>query len=253
MTRRFAAELETIAEDLDLEAGRYLHRVVREPGVTCKVCALPVERYELCPQCSRWARSGLPLADRVGSLIYALKPDSQAYKVVRGYKGDWPGPSHEGVMWALLALGLRGHHMCAVALSATTSRGWAVVPSTQGRTNLVDLTRRLSQRPDHEVAVRFVGGPSTRELRPEQWAVKAQRGLPEHVLVVDDSWVSGAHAQSVAAALKQHGVKQVSIFTVARVLSPDWGPNKPFIKNRLPRLAFEWKRCPWTGGECPAA
>ncbi len=75
--------------------------------------------------------------------------------------------------------------------------------------------------------------------------------LPPHVVVIDDSWVSGASAQSVAVALKQAGVEQVSILSVARVLSPHWAPNLPFLRSALPQLPYDWTICPWTLGDCP--
>ncbi|WP_431837853.1 hypothetical protein [Cellulomonas sp. Y8] len=71
----------------------------------------------------------------------------------------------------------------------------------------------------------------------------------EHVIVADDSWVSGRHAQS-AAALKFAGVRDVSILTVARVLSPGGPPNVDFIRHRLDR-PFDPRVCQWTGGACP--
>ncbi|HZK47997.1 MAG TPA: hypothetical protein VFD74_00120, partial [Thermoleophilia bacterium] len=89
-----------------------------------------------------------------------------------------------------------------------------------------------------------------RSLRPENFAVTAGQRVPDHVLVIDDSWVSGGHAQSVASALKSSGVADVSIFTVARVLDPQWSPNADFIKERL-RGVFDPRICPWTGGDCP--
>ena len=51
--------------------------------------------------------------------------------------------------------------------------------------------------------------------------------------------------------LKAAGAEQVSIFTVARVMNPSYGPNPDFIKARLLGNAFDWTRCPWTGGACP--
>jgi hypothetical protein len=75
--------------------------------------------------------------------------------------------------------------------------------------------------------------------------------LPEHVVVIEDAWVSGASAQSLALTLKQAGVAQVSILSVARVLSPKWDPNKPFLKDVLPALPYDWRICPWTRATCP--
>jgi hypothetical protein len=71
------------------------------------------------------------------------------------------------------------------------------------------------------------------------------------VVVIDDSWVSGSNAQGVASMLKQRGVRQVSVLAAARVMRPDFGPNPDFIRTRLAGTPFDWRRCPWTGSDCP--
>ena len=125
------------------------------------------------------------------------------------------------------------------------------MPSTRVGTALHDLVASLSQRTDAEVPVRFIGMAGSRELRPADWQIDMAEPIPEHVVLVDDSWVTGAHAQAVACALKSAGVRQVSIFTVARVLDPRWSANQEFIKMRFAGSGFDWTRCPWTGGDCP--
>lgn len=249
MTRQLPPEIREIARSLSVSAGSYLQSTIREPGTTCAVCEVPVDGYPRCFQCNQRAQADLNLADRVSSLVYAVEYESQAYKLVQNYKTPGAGPSHRTTMLALLALGLRGHIQCARKLSERSTHGWAVVPSTRGRTTLHELVRSLARRPADEVIVDYSGPPGLRELRPEYWTARPGLVLPEHVVVIDDSWVTGAHAQSVAVSLKAAGVSQVSIFTVARVLDPHWPPAEPFIRHRL--TGFDEVRCPWTGGECP--
>jgi predicted amidophosphoribosyltransferase len=251
VSRQLPPGVQEIGRALEAEAGTYLHSTVRESGVTCSVCSAPVDGYPRCVPCNGRAGSGLALADRVGSLIYAVEPESQAYRVVRNYKAALSGASLHATMRALLALGLRGHFSCAAKLSALVTHGWAVVPSTRGRTALHDLVAGLSQRSDAEVPVRFVGMAGSREMRPAEWQIDTAVPIPGHVVLVDDSWVTGAHSQAVACALKSAGAGQVSIFTVARVLDPRWPANENFIKTRFAGSGFDWTRCPWTGGDCP--
>jgi len=216
----------------------------------CGVCSLPVSNYPNCFQCNQHLNSRLPLANRVGSLIYAVEPDSQAYKTVRNYKGAHPGPGLVQTMRQLLAVGLRGHSRCLLAISGIPDLAWAVVPSRQQRTVLRDIVVGFSKNPAREVGISPVGVPPVRELRPGAWNVAGAVG--RHVLVVDDSWVTGASSQSVASALKSKGAEQVSILTVARVLKPTLPEIKKFVDHDLPRLTYDWRRCPWTfSGECP--
>lgn len=254
MTREFSPQVEEIAEGLIVEAGNGLYSVIREAGVTCPVCATPPSSgYVLCQACERQAHSGSLLADRVGSLVYALEGDTQLYKIVQNYKAPaYSETSLPRLMSAMLALGLRTHYTCARALSGEDATGWAVVPSTKGRTKLRELVLSIGAPAEQEVPISFSGDASVRTLRPGVWAVDDPGALPGHVVVVDDSWVTGSNAQGIASMLKHVGVKQVSIFTVARVMRPDYPPSAEFIASRLELERFDWRRCPWTGGDCPA-
>lgn len=252
MTRDFPDRVSNVGNDLTQVAGSYLHSVTTGDWPACEVCALPIDAsYSLCAQCQSHRRSDLPVADRTGFLVYADEPSSQTYRVMRGYKESRTQATFEPILQALLAVGLRGHFECANKLAGTEDSGWAVVPSTKGRAVFVDLVRGLSKSPRSEILVGYASPPPERVLRPGAWTIHDPSGLPKHVVVIDDAWVSGASSQSLAATLKQAGVTQVSVLSVARVLSPQWGPNKPFLKDTLSTLPYDWKLCPWTRGTCP--
>lgn len=255
MTRKFSPQAQGIATGLVREVGRDLYSVIREPGITCEVCATPVSSgFRRCYQCQDHISRDIPLADRVGSFIYAIEGDSQAYKIVRNYKApNFAKTSLPRLMSAMLALGLRAHYSCAGKLAglAADDQGWAIVPSTRGRTKLHDLVVDIGAPRDREVPIRFNGPSHDRSLHPDHWEIDGDAELPAHVVVIDDSWVSGSNAQGVASALKAVGVKRVSVFTVARVMRRDYGPNPSFIDSRLAGSSLTWTRCPWTGGSCP--
>jgi adenine/guanine phosphoribosyltransferase-like PRPP-binding protein len=50
-----------------------------------------------------------------------------------------------------------------------------------------------------------------------------------HVLLIDDTWTTGGHAESAALALRKAGAAQVSALVVARWLKENYGDNKRFI------------------------
>jgi hypothetical protein len=251
VTRRFSARVADVGNDLIRVAGSYLHSVTTGDWTACEVCALPLDGFSLCPQCQSHRRADLPLADRTGFLVYADEPISQTYRVMRSYKEPRTRATFEPIVQALLAVGLRGHFTCANELAGTTDTGWVIVPSTRGRSVFVDLVRSLSKAPASEIGVSLVGPRPDRMLNPSSWAIQPGSTLPDHVVVIEDAWVSGASSQSLAVTLKEAGVAQVSILNVARVLSPKWDPNKPFLKNVLPALPYDWKICPWTRATCP--
>jgi hypothetical protein len=70
-----------------------------------------------------------------------------------------------------------------------------------------------------------------------------------HVLVVEDTWVSGAKAQSVALTLKDAGASNVTVLAIGRWLRYDWNDHKTFIEEL--HEPYDAQVCPVTGGRCP--
>jgi adenine/guanine phosphoribosyltransferase-like PRPP-binding protein len=63
----------------------------------------------------------------------------------------------------------------------------------------------------------------------------------EPVLLIDDTWTTGANAQSAAAALKRAGAGPVAAVVIGRHLNRRWGSNDIQLKG-LPK-AFDWEHC----------
>ena len=75
-------------------------------------------------------------------------------------------------------------------------------------------------------------------------------GREAHVLVLDDTWAGGGHAQSAAGALKMAGASNVSVMVLARWVRLDYGDNLAWARRTLTR-DFDADTCPFTGGDCP--
>jgi orotate phosphoribosyltransferase len=71
-----------------------------------------------------------------------------------------------------------------------------------------------------------------------------------HVLLIDDTWTTGGHAQSAVLSLREAGATRVSVLVVARWLKADYADNKQFIADMRTR-DFSTRICPWTGEGCP--
>lgn len=251
MTRSFPPLVQAVGHQLDEIAGSYLKSVQSGPWKACSVCALPTRDYALCWQCLTHVRTGQSLADQVGFMVYA-ESNSQTYQLMRGYKERGATNGQVQLVHALLAMGLHGHGDCAGRLVGHPVSGWAVVPSSRGRIMFADLVRRAGWLSGLEIPVEWIGNPTKRELSPDSFRIASRGKHPEHVVVVDDSWATGANAQSVAIALKRSGVQHVSVLAIARILSPEWSENRPFMRSVLPGLRYRWQICPWTRGDCPA-
>jgi predicted amidophosphoribosyltransferase len=60
------------------------------------------------------------------------------------------------------------------------------------------------------------------------------------VLLVDDTWTTGASAQSAAASLRRAGATSVAAVAIGRYVNRDWHDND----RHLERLSFDWDACP---------
>ena len=180
-------------------AGGYLRNPVRQDLVTCAVCATPVAGFRLCYQCQR-RRGRTGLADATGFLTYAVAGQQSGY-VMQGYKARPPVPEHQEIVTLLVLLGLARHAGCAGRRSGPVTH-WATVPSLPaqpGEHPLHSIVGRLA--PGQEAALSAaddVGYP--RDLDPGHFR-SARLPAGAHVLLVDDTWARGGHAQSAAAGV----------------------------------------------------
>jgi hypothetical protein len=83
--------------------------------------------------------------------------------------------------------------------------------------------------------------PSTHHgFDPDRFA--ARRSLERaRVLLIDDTWTTGANAQSAAAVLKRAGASHVAAVVIGRHLKREWRENEDRLRS-LPR-PFQWTTC----------
>lgn len=217
----------------------------RGPGV-CVVCFNFTRGYKRCYACSQnedCLAAVAPISYSVG--LEQLHRSLMGYKRLRGEVARRLTVELAAVLWRFLAV----HEGC-VARAAGVSAFELVttVPSgDRGRDSahplrrivgdLVGPTRerhqRLLRRSSLEVA------PRTFEVGKFE-AVRALDGKP--VLLIDDTWTTGASAQSAAAALRRAGAGPVAAVVIGRHLNREWHEND----RRLRGIArpFDWERCP---------
>ncbi len=63
----------------------------------------------------------------------------------------------------------------------------------------------------------------------------------EAILLIDDTWTTGASAQGAAGALKIAGAGRVAVLVIGRHVNPEWSDNANRLR-ALPR-GFDWDRC----------
>jgi orotate phosphoribosyltransferase len=61
------------------------------------------------------------------------------------------------------------------------------------------------------------------------------------VLLIDDTWTTGANAQSAAAALKSAGAGPVAAVVIGRHLNREWHENDRRLRGIT--RPFDWSHC----------
>jgi len=219
---------------LGLRSAMPLYPVAPPDGpASCVVCRGPVRPgYARCYQCGLHRRYAAArgaaasrgrdlLADAVVPICYAVKGTDYATALWR-YK-SWPEPSTSArtVLLALLLTFLNDHGGCVWRHAGMPSPDLlAVVPAGSGRPGPHPLLRLVSpylRLPLIPLAIR--PGEQGRDLRVGRFAV-GHPAAGASVLLIDDSWVSGASAQSAAAALKLAGARRVAAVLLGRHVNP---------------------------------
>jgi hypothetical protein len=226
-----------------------VHPLLPGPGV-CQVCRGPANiGYPTCRPCHRTSGIlGGDAADAVVPVSLALKGEQYANELWR-YKNA-AGPQQQyfrmglaSVLWRFLAL----HEVCLTNYCAVP--GFEIVttvPSTSGRADhplrtmaadMVGVTREryrdlLTPTPDAAELGRTAS--ASRYTSSALWN--------ENVLLIDDTWATGNHVQSAAAALKAAGAGSVAVLVLGRHLNSSYGDTATHVEQaRLRR--FSWDSC----------
>ncbi len=224
--------------------GNFMLNPRRGPGV-CRVCFTFTDGYEQCLACAR-TESCL---DVVAPISYSVARE-QLHHALASYKrltGDGArrlGAEIAAVLWRHLA----AHERCvAAAARVETFPLVTTVPSgdrerderhplRQLAGTTVGLTRgrheRLLERSSAETPPRAF---DRHKFRPR----RALDGEP--VLLIDDTWTTGASAQSAGAALKHAGAGPVAAVVIGRHLKRDWHGNERRLRAIV--RPFAWDQC----------
>jgi hypothetical protein len=209
------------------------------------VCLTPCSGDRCCHRCGAQPQ----VADAVLAISYSLHAGG-LHAVLRDYKRGASVVARRlrVVLSALLWRFLVTHEMClAEAAGGGRFERVGIVPSG-----------READRPRHPLAcvvgaIDAVAGrfdPSL--LRPSDHPSQARRFDPqrfrcslrldgESVLLVDDTWTTGASAQSAAAALKLAGARAVGVLVIGRHIHAEYAANGIWLAGLSPR--FRWERC----------
>lgn len=249
---------EQLAREVVRRTGGYLTNTRSGEGF-CRVCRGPIDpAYAKCRACAGWGTTNPDPVDLVLPIAYAGH-NSQSRLLFEHYKNPaMQSPAFEGMavsnalsMNVLMLLGasLLLHRSCIESGNKSIS-SVVTVPSTRHRDELTRIVGALAAAlVIPHVNSSYVGPvPAPRHFRPDWYAVEAR--VSGHVLVIDDTWVSGVHPRSVAAAVKSAGAERVTVVTGSRWLSSDGAHSAEFFDQRREQPVLDLPTCLVTGDVC---
>jgi hypothetical protein len=231
--------------ELSAPYGDFMLGPRRGPDV-CEFCFNLTRGYARCLAC---ARADNQLAAMV-PISYSVAGE-QLHQALLGYKRLTGRVARRlerelgAVLWRFLEL----HEPC-VAKAAGVERFEVVttVPSGDRDRDLDHPMRGMVGElvgPTHDrhrlLLTRSELDAPARTTSPHKF--KALRRLEgEPVLLIDDTWTTGASAQSAAAAIRAAGAGPVAAVVIGRHINREWGENDRRLRE-LEQQPFDWERC----------
>lgn len=213
------------------------------PGV-CVTCFNLIDGFDRCYACTQ----NPSVISVVAPISYSVAHE-QLHHALASYKrlhGDVARRITVGLS-AVLWRYLERHEGC-VAAAAGVDRFPVVttVPSSIRERDpdhaLATLVGELAQ-PSRQRYERLLVR-SAAELGPRQFSTEKFLSLRrldgEPVLLIDDTWTTGANAQSAAAALRASGSGPVAAIVIGRHVNRSWHDNNRRLSALEP---FTWERC----------
>jgi predicted amidophosphoribosyltransferase len=222
----------------------------------CATCHTFIDpEYERCYRCSMQPE----LLDAVVPITYS-EHLGQMHTALRNYKEDGPVQVQHYAMVRLasiLWLFLEEHERCIAAAADIQGERFdlvATVPSsTRARDDRRGNLRWIVATGCGATADRYQRAliptdrvPAGRDYYQDRYTASVPVD-GRSVLLVDDTWATGGHAQSAAVALSGAGASSVGLVVIGRHIRPDWqpvkdGPTSAEILAGLPKT-FDWTTC----------
>ncbi len=219
----------------------------RRGASVCDVCLNFTDGYRVCYACGHGQR----WLDAVAPISYSVAHE-QLHHALWGYKRLDGEPARRlqvelaAVLWRYLAT----HEAClAHAAGTDTFDLVTIVPSGAIDRDSAHPLRRLTgelvapTRSRYEPLLeRTEANVPEREFSANKFApVRTEQLRAKSILLVDDTWTTGASAQSAAAALKQAGAATVAAIVIGRHVNREWRDTDRRL--RAIALPYDWQRC----------
>jgi predicted amidophosphoribosyltransferase len=211
----------------------------------CSLCFNFTDGFPRCYACTH----GESWLDVVAPISYSVARE-QLHHALAGYKRLTGEVARRlqvelaAVLWRYLA----EHERCITR--AAGSDGFELVttvPSSDRDRDEAHPLRRIvgelcgPTRERHERLLKRSAAPAPeREFRTDKFELVRPLSV-RSILLIDDTWTTGATAQSAAATLRRGGASHVAAVVIGRHLNREWHHNDRRLRS-IPR-PFDWRRC----------
>jgi hypothetical protein len=204
--------------------------------------------YPLCYPCGQnQRRAAGVLADAVVPISYS-PDDGQHYHQLKVYKSPTSPNRLAQLRLAVLHTALfKIHRGCLHKAAGGAFTHVAVVASTRQRAGIHPLQQMITSVHPQLPVVTAAANPrhgNSREFHRDRFGLQTlpEGEQPARVLLVEDLWVTGARAQSMAHALKRAGASSVVVLALGRHINRTHTPSRPIL-DTAQRTPFDLHRC----------
>ncbi len=234
------------------------------PAPAAELCVrVPAAGRDVCPVCHGWRRPGFELClscqrvrrqlsnfcRLVAPVSLCVGEESRLYSVLTGYKSERASPywrdARRQQLAALFETFLAAHGGCIAERAGTRWDAIATVPTSAGRLGphpLASLVAGIPSLAGAHVEPLSRGHAALGHLVASDDGYRCCEPTGRRVLLLDDTFTSGARAQSAASALALGGATVVAIVPAGRMVRPAFGASAAFWA-RQRRRRFELDVC----------
>lgn len=220
------------------------------PGV-CRVCrGAPGAGWPDCFSCNRTC-GHIARPTRLIVPISLYEVPGQLHTVMRGYK-DSPDEAvrarHGAQVASMIGRFLKHHRQCLESAAGARFDSIVVVPSTRARAGPHPLEAAVGRVTSLKGLVQPLLVPGTSPITghlqadPDGYAL-VREVSGRAVLLLDDTFTSGARVQSAAHALATGGATVVAALVVGRVIDPAFSDESRALWDAARTLPFSFDTC----------
>lgn len=218
----------------------------------CRIChSAPNAGYSICYSCEQTMDQVSRPVSRVVPICLTAS-DNQLHHSLRKYKDDvYTPPSirrrFSVQIAALFTRFLSNHRAC---IAARASGGWdciTYVPSTRRRTGEHPLNEALCLSPwlDRQLEQLLAPGPgrATHNAASDDAFSLVHEVAGQRVLLLDDTFTSGARGQSAASTLQLGGAQVVALVPAGRYVDPMFSQESADLLRKARAYTYSFDYC----------